>query len=368
MDTPFEIFLVAPPGLEPHLAQEARAAGFDPVPQTGGVAIRGGWDEAMRANLTLRGAVRVLVRFASFRAMHLAQLDKRARKVDWAAILRADVPVKVEAVCRASRIYHHKAAAQRIGRAIHETIGAPLAEDAPVRVLARIDDDLCTLSVDTTGEPLHRRGHKEAVGKAPLRENMAAMFLAECGFDGSQAVVDPMCGSGTFVLEAAEIAAGLQPGRSRAFAFEQLACFDPAAFAALRTPQPDRAPALRFFGSDRDQGAITGARANAARAGVSDWCRFDVAPVSALQPPETAPGLVMVNPPYGARIGERKLLFGLYGALGGVLKERFHGWRVGLVTSDGGLAKATGLPFLDPGAPVAHGGLKVTLWRTAPLP
>lgn len=368
MDTDFEIFLVALPGLEPWLAAEARAAGFAGVSeQPGGVALRGGWAEAMRANLSLRGAVRVLLRFASFRAMHLAQLDKRARKVDWAAVLRPDVPVKVEAVCRASRIYHHKAAAQRIGRAITETLGAPLSEEAELRILARIDDDLCTLSIDTTGEPLHRRGHKEAVGKAPLRETMAAMFLAECGFDGSQTVVDPMCGSGTFVLEAAEIAAGLMPGRSRAFAFEQLATFDPAAWAALKQPAPARTPDLRFHGSDRDQGAVSSARANAARAGVAGWCRFECHAVSAAEPPPGPPGLVMVNPPYGARIGDRKLLFGLYGALGGVLKERFRGWRLGMVTSDSGLAKATGLTFLDPGPPVAHGGLKVTLWRTGPL-
>lgn len=369
MDSDFEIFLVAPPGLEPHLAAEARAAGFDGVTeQPGGVILRSSWAEAMRANLDLRGAVRVLVRFASFRAMHLAQLDKRARKVDWASLLRPDVPVRVEAVCRASRIYHHKAAAQRIGRAITETLGAPLAEDAAIRILARIDDDLCTLSIDTTGEPLHKRGHKEFVGKAPLRESMAAMFLAECGFDGTQPVIDPMCGSGTFVIEAAEIAAGLQPGRSRAFAFEQTAVFDATALAALRRPAPDRTAEPRFLGFDRDQGAIRGAQSNAARAGLADWCRFACQPLSALERPEGPPGLVMVNPPYGARIGDRKQLFGLYGALGTVLKERFAGWRVGIVTSDAGLAKATGLSFLDPGPQVAHGGLKVQLWRTAPLP
>jgi putative N6-adenine-specific DNA methylase len=109
------------------------------------------------------------------------------------------------------------------------------------------------------------------------------------------------------------------------------------------------------------------ARRNAAQAGVADRCRFECRPVRAIEPPEGGPGLVMVNPPYGARIGNRKALFSLYGALGAVLRERFQGWRVGLVTSDGGLARATMLPFLPTDPPVAHGGLKVTLWRTAAL-
>ncbi|MGD9863346.1 MAG: class I SAM-dependent RNA methyltransferase, partial [Pseudodonghicola sp.] len=197
-----------------------------------------------------------------------------------------------------------------------------------------------------------------------LRESMAALFLRQCGYSGTQVVVDPMCGSGTFVIEAAEIAAGLAPGRSRRFAFEDLAGFDAAAWDKMRAGAavPQRIPAQRFYGSDRDAGAVRMATENAERAGVADWCSFTQMPFSDLVRPEGAPGLVMVNPPYGARIGNKKLLYGLYGALGGVLKDRFAGWRVGLVTSEPGLAKATGLPFDPPGPPVAHGGLKVKLY------
>src|SRR5690606_17220919 len=167
----------------------------------------------------------ILARIASFRAMHLAQLDKRARKLDWPAFLRADVPVQVEASCKRSRIYHAGAAAQRVAKAIAETIGAPIAEDAALRVVVRIEDDLVTISLDTTGESLHKRGFKEAVSKAPMRETMAAMFLRQCGYTGAEPVLDPMCGSGTFPIEAAEIALGLLPGRARAFAFEHLPGF-----------------------------------------------------------------------------------------------------------------------------------------------
>ncbi|PKQ10543.1 MAG: RNA methyltransferase [Alphaproteobacteria bacterium HGW-Alphaproteobacteria-1] len=364
----FEIFLATAPGLEAALAEETRALGFASVSEVpGGVTLTGGWPEVWRANLALRGASRVLARIGEFRAFHLAQLDKRARKFDWGAVLRADVPVKVEVTCRRSKIYHAGAATERIGRAISETLGVPEGGDGAIRVMARIEDDLVSLSVDTSGEPLHRRGHKEAVGKAPLRETMAAPFLWLCGFDGGGPVLDPMCGSGTFPIEAAEIAAGLMPGRDRRFAFEDLATFDADAWQAMKAGGAPREVCAIFQGYDRDAGVVRMAMANAARAGVSDHTRFACQPISALTRPDGPPGLVMINPPYGARIGERKLLFGLYGSLGEVLRREMRGWRVGLVTSDGGLARATGLPFLPPGPPVAHGGLKVTLWRTGPL-
>ncbi len=364
----FEIFLVTPPGLESALAEEASAAGFavaGTIP--GGVTLTGGWAEVWRANLTLRGATRVLARIGEFRAFHLAQLDKRARKFDWGSVLRPDVPVRVETTVKKSKIYHAGAATQRIERAISEELGAPIAADAPVQIKVRIDDNLVTISVDTSGESLHKRGFKEFVGKAAMRENMAALFLRQAGFRGDEPVVDPMCGSGTFIIEAAEIAAGLMPGRSRSFAFEQLASFDAGAWDGLKTSEP-RAPEARFYGYDRDAGAVKGASANAERAGVAEFASFTRAPLSDLTPPDGPPGLLICNPPYGARIGERKLLFGLYASFGQVLKERFSGWRAAIITSDGGLAKATGLPFLPQGEPVAHGGLKVKLYQTAPLP
>jgi putative N6-adenine-specific DNA methylase len=312
----------------------------------------------------------VLARIASFRAMHLAQLDKRARKIAWAEVLRADIPVKVEATCRASRIYHAGAAAERVATAIREELGAPvvedLAEDEGLRLLVRIMDDLCTISVDTSGALLHKRGHKEEVGKAPMRETLAALFLRDCGFKGTEPVLDPMCGSGTFVIEAAEIAAGFAPGRSRAFAFERLAGFDAAAWARMRAAD-GQGTSLRFHGFDRDAGAVRMATANAARAGVADLCTFAQGDVADLARPEGPPGLVIVNPPYGTRIGNRKLLFAVHARLGAALKERFGGWRVGLVTSDESLARASGLPFGPPGPHIPHGGLKVRLWQTRAL-
>ncbi|MFW2544558.1 THUMP domain-containing class I SAM-dependent RNA methyltransferase [Primorskyibacter sp. 2E107] len=365
---PFEIFLAALPGLEPVLKAEAEAIGLpSPVAVPGGVTLRGDWRTVWQANLHLRGASRVLARIGEFRAFHLAQLDKRARKFDWAAHLRPDIPVRVEVSCKASKIYHDRAAKQRIETAITETLGVPLAEDAPIRIMARIDDNLVTFSLDTSGAPLHRRGHKEAVNKAPLRETLAALFLRACGFDGTRPVLDPMCGSGTFVLEAAEIALGLAPGRSRQFAFEDFASFDAQAWAAMKEAAAPRGAAPTFYGSDRDDGAIRMSQANAQRAGVQDVCQFTRCPVSEVQRPDGPPGLIMVNPPYGARIGNRKLLFALYGALGQVARERFAGWRLGMVTSDPGLAKSTGLTFSTVSQPIPHGGLKIRLYQTGPI-
>lgn len=367
-DTPdFEIFLATLPGMEPTLADEARELGFaNPTVQPGGVSILDGWPEVWRANIMLRGASRVLARIGSFRAMHLAQLDKRARKFPWAETLRPGAVVKVETTCHRSRIYHAGAATQRIETALKEEAGATIAADAPLRIMARIEDDLVTISLDTSGEPLHKRGHKQAVGKAPMRETLAALFLRQCGYTGGEPVLDPMCGSGTFVIEAAEIAMTLPPGRGRAFAFEDLASIDAKAVAALR--QGTRKPTgMTFYGSDRDQGAVRMAGQNAERAGVADVTRFACRPISDLERPEGPPGLVIVNPPYGARIGDKKPLFGLHASLGRVLTERFSGWRVGIITTEPQLARATGLPFLTPGPPIPHGGLKVRLYQTAAL-
>lgn len=366
-DTQMDIFLVATPGLEKPLADEARAAGFAGAQQVpGGVNLRGGWPDVWRANLTLRGATRVLARIAEFRAMHPAQLDKRARKVNWAAVLRPDMPVRVDATSRKSRIYHAGAAASRVERAIAEELGAKIAKDAAIVVKVRIEDDLCTISVDTTGESLHKRGHKEAVNKAPMRETMAAMFLREAGYDGRETVYDPMCGSGTFAIEAAEIATGLLPGRTRGFAFEQLANFDLAVWAGIKATAP-KDTNLRFYGSDRDAGAIKMSIANAQRAGVDAMTTFTCAPIRDAAPPDGAQGLVIVNPPYGARISNKGPLYALYAEFGDAMRSRFSGWRVAMVTTQPGLVKAANLPFQPPGPIVAHGGLKVRMWQTKPL-
>ena len=226
---------------------------------------------------------------------------------------------------------------------------------------------MCTVGIDTSGELLHKRGHKQAVNKAPMRETLASLFLRQCGFDGSEPVVDPMCGSGTFVIEAAEIAAGLQPGRSRHFAFEQLASFDAAAWQRMREAHGARHAGVALLRQRPRRGAIRMSRANAARAGVADFTEFSNTPSRTHGAPGP-PGLVIVNPPYGDRIGEKGRVQVALPRARATLLTRFAGWRVGLITSEEQLAKATGLPFALTAEPVLHGGLRVTLFRTGPLP
>ncbi|MBR0655462.1 THUMP domain-containing class I SAM-dependent RNA methyltransferase [Plastoroseomonas arctica] len=364
----FDIFLATAPGLEAMLCAEVRGKGFkQPKGVPGGVVTRGGWPEVWRANLWLRGAGRVLARIDAFHVTHLAQLDARARRVPWDSVLRPDVPFRVEAACASSRIYHSGAAAERVATAIRETLGAPQSEEDAILVRVRIEDDHCTISVDTSGEPLHKRGYKQAVNAAPMRETMAALFLQQCGYDGREPMLDPMCGSGTFVIEAAEIAARLNPGRARAFAFERLATFDAETWARMRGVRREPLPPQGCHGSDRDAGAVAMSMANAERAGVAEITAFRQAAISDATPPGDRPGLVIVNPPYGNRLGDGAALLPLYQAFGNVMTRRFAGWRVGIIASDARLAQATGLPFLPTTPPVPHGGLRVTLYQTGPL-
>ena len=174
----------------------------------------------------------------------------------------------------------------------------------------------------------------------------------------------PIC---TLPMEAAEIAAGLQPGRSRTFAFERLASYDPEAWQGLHRDDEVNATGVHFYGYDRDDGAIRISRANAERAGVSDLIAFQVQSVDQLTPPCAGPGLVIANPPYGARIGDVKQLKALYRTFGETVAAQFAGWRVGLVTNTESLAKATRLPFTHISDPVSHGGIKVKVYATDPL-
>lgn len=368
----FEIFLGTAPGLERLLLAEVIEAGFkNPKTVGGGVIITGGWPEVWRANLTLRGASKVLARFGTFRAFHLAQLDKRARKFPWSETLTRAASVKVEVVTnRKSKIYHAGAAVERLERAISEEFGAPIVKsvtEAEIVIKVRIDDNNLILSVDTSGEGLHKRGHKQAMGKAPLRETMAALALRACGYKGHEPVLDPMCGSGTFLIEAAEVARNLLAGRARSFAFEKLASFDSAQVKSLREHWKTKETEQRFYGSDRNVNVLGFAKENAARAGVEELCTFAPTPLSEVVRPEGPAGLVIVNPPYGARIGKKKDLFSLYSAFGDVMRDRFEGWRVGMITADDQLAQATKLPWQPVGAPIAHGGLKVRLYQTHAL-
>ena len=363
-----DIFLITAPGHEDVLAREAREKGFKVTDTSpGGVTLRGDWPAVWRANLQIRGAARVLARIHEFRALYLSQLEKNCVEFPWTDILPEGAMVAVEATCHKSKIYHAGAAKDRVGAALlaHGYTVVPVSGEETFSVRVRIDRDIVTVSLDTSGESLYKRGHKEAVNKAPMRETMAAMFLREAGFTGKEPLFDPMCGSGTFPIEAAEIARRLDPGRGRSFAFQALPNFDAKAFEAMRSPE--RPAQFATYGADRDQGAVTMSRANAERAGVADVASFALSQIGEATPPCDTPGLVITNPPYGGRIGNKTPLFGLYASFGERMKTQFAGWRVAMITTEAGLAKATGLPFKPAGPVVNHGGIKVRLWQTDAL-
>jgi putative N6-adenine-specific DNA methylase len=345
-----DAFAVTAPGLEPICAGEAAALGVRPKILEGGVAWRGSMESVARANLWLRTASRILLRVAEFKASAFFELELAARRVAWDRFLAPGSTVRFRVTCRKSKLYHSAAVAQRLADAVtrrmpgvkFETKKSADAEDddaesGPAQVfVVRLVHDVCTVSADTSGELLHRRGYRQQLAKAPLRETIAAAMLLAADWPGDVPLIDPMCGSGTIAIEAARIARRIAPGRDREFAFHAWPDFDAAEWTKLvegaRAGELPRS-AAPIAAADRDSGAIAAARANAARAGVEHDIAFTVAPVSALAA-HSGRGWLVSNPPYGVRVGERDRLRNLYAQLGNVARAKLEGWTVGLLLAD----------------------------------
>ena len=335
-----DLFVVCQPGLEPVAAAEIRALGLEGTAASGGVELKGDLRTAARLNLWLRTASRVLMRLGSFRATTFAQLVHEAKLLPWERALRRDVPVAMRVTCRKSKLYHSDAVAERLRAALALRAGFEPAggrEDDPGSQLfvARFDRDVCTVSADTSGALLHQRGYRLSPGPAPLRETLAAALLLASGWDGTEPLCDPMCGSGTLAIEGALIALGRAPGEGRTFAFQRWPKAPP--LESLPPPRPMR---VAIEATDLDAGAVKAAQDNAARAGV----QISIAQRALADMPAAAgAGLVAVNPPYGVRVGGD--LPALYRELGAVLRSRRPGWRLALVSPDDRLARAVGPDF-----------------------
>ncbi|MFI5235555.1 MAG: class I SAM-dependent RNA methyltransferase [Gemmatimonadales bacterium] len=219
----------------------------------------------------------------------------------------------------------------------------------PQQFLVRLHRDRVTVSVDSSGELLHRRGYRQQIGKAPLRETLAAAMLLSSGWDGAGPLVDPFCGSGTIPIEAALLARNIAPGIKRSFAFERWPEFDAAEWGTVKEQavNGERSTVNGVIcGSDRDAGAIAASRANAERAGIAADIDFQEQPLSALRTTGLATnGWLLTNPPYGVRIGEEAKLRDLYASLGSVARERLPGWTVGLLGANPALEGQIGLPL-----------------------
>lgn len=324
------LFAGVAPGLEAAAAEELVEAGFTGVePTVGGVAFEG---DPLRANRVLAVPTRILLRVAQFKARTFDQLVAGAAAVDWSPYggLTPDV------TCRKSRLYHSGAVAERL---------AGVVPPGPGALYARLMRDVCTLSVDTTGERLHRRGWRLENGPAPLRETLAAGILRLAGWRPGEALYDPMCGSGTLLIEAACRAAGLWPGRTRTFDCERWV--EPAPVG-----RGDAVETL-IVGGDRSAPAIEAARRNAERAGVE--VRFEVVDAKRASAPATS-GLVVCNPPYGRRAQGA----GAYRVLGERLRHDLAGWRAAILCPDEKKIAALGRPEKHV-FPLRNGGLKLSL-------
>ncbi len=369
---PLYIFVACPPGHETMLSAEVAALGYTGTPTPGGLELTGNLQTVYRLNWHSRLASRVLVRVGRFMAREFWQLHKQAAKLPWEQFLRPGQPVAVRATSHHARLFHSDAVAERVARAIGDRLGQPTplqspgeeeSDQPPATIIARLVDNQCTLSVDSSGALLHRRGWRQATAKAPLRETLAAWMLWHSGWDAVSPLLDPLCGSGTIAIEAALMARGVPAGTHRTFAFEQWPIHDAALWKYLRRPRRLAGPTPFILAADRDAGAMAAARANAERAGVADLIQFACQPLSALQAP-ALPGWLVTNPPYGHRLGED--VRDLYARLGQMARTHLAGWHVAALCPTPVLARAAGWDFAS-GAPTHNGGLAVRLLH-APYP
>lgn len=357
------VFAVAAPGLEPAVEEEAAALGWETRREEGGVALRGPEGLHQAANLHLRCASRVLLRLGDVRATDATTLTRGLAALEVSRVWDGRRPPRVSVTVHRSSVPEGAvlaAAARAWGLSQVERAGS-LEEDASeaLTLLLRLEGSTCTVSADTSGAPLYRRGYRQEIGRAPLRETLAASLLVFADYDGVEPLVDPMCGSGTFLIEGAWMSMHRAPGLEQGFGFERFPGFEPASWARLqaRAREASRpAPQGPLYGFDLNAGALGTARRNARRAGVT--LTLERRDVRTLTAPGTVPGLVVANPPYGKRVGEEGDLPGLYRALGRTLRGAFRGWRVALlVPEERALVQCLELPEAR-SVPVRNGGLR----------
>jgi len=348
---------VCAPGIEHLCAAELAAQEVD-IRRTlrGGVEFSATDRQLYAANLWCRTVTRIVVRLARFRAASFGELERQVEAVAFDRWLPDGTTPSLRVSSTASHLYHSGAVAERLVAML-----ASGPDPGPL-VVVRIVHDRFTISVDSSGEPLYRRGWRRDASKAPLRETLAAALVLASGWDCRAHLVDPFCGSGTIIIEAALLAAGRPPGEGRRFAFMDWPCFAPGTWASVagsaRGVSAGTASSPgEIVGSDRDAGAVAAAIANAERAGVLDRLSVRRESVSDAMTPAGGDGWIVTNPPYGKRLagGDLRDLFARFGA---VVDARFPGWTVVLLTADQRLASHSRLRF-DELFRTENGGLPV---------
>jgi putative N6-adenine-specific DNA methylase len=374
-----QAYAAAAPGFEPWLARELRSIGLAATEVEGGASFDGPIEGVYRANLLSRLASRVVVRLAEFRVRALGELARRTGAVPWEEWIPVGATLRIRASARKSRLYHTGAIAERVvegvGRRVRVDTGSvapdedgerPPVSDDGFLLLVRLAHDTCTISLDSSGTLLHRRGYRQAVAKAPVRETLAAAMLVSGGWRAADGLVDPFCGSGTIAIEAALVAREIAPGIARAFAFERWPRHDAGRWSALRDEARSRARTTApapILASDRDEGAVGAALDNARRAGVEADIQFSRAPLSAAPlGPDAA--WIVTNPPYGVRVGEAAGLRDLYASLGRILRERRR--PLVMLSADTALERQLGIR-LETVLATRNGGIPVRVRRAAPV-
>ena len=353
--TVYTYFATTSKGLEGVLADEIAALGGKRIEAgPGGVSFSGDRDLCYRANLWLRTANRVLINLSEFPAPTPEALYEGVKAVPWPDLFSVRNRIAVEASVRDSAITHSHFAAQKTKDAVvdrfRETVRTRPDVDlsAPdVRIHLRIVRDGCTLSLDTSGESLNRRGYRADPTDASLRETVAAGIVLLSGWDVKVPLRDPACGAGTILIEAALLATRIAPGLLRSsFGFQKLSEYRPKRWAELVADARDAvqpAGLVRIEGSDVSAEAIRGAARNARKAGVSDRISFRVQDISDVSPGDP-PGIILCNPPYGVRISGREgEIEGFYRDLGEALKKRSRGWTAFILSGNPAATKHIGL-------------------------
>jgi putative N6-adenine-specific DNA methylase len=367
-----QFFAPCPRGLESVLADELKALDAGNLaPTPGGVGFAGPSDLCYRVNLESRIASRVLWRVWQGPYRHEQDLYEAAAALPWRDWFSADRTIKVKVSAQQCPLTSLDFVTLRVKDAVCDAF-VNVARTRPsvdtanpdVRVDVFLDETRATFYLDTSGEPLFKRGFRTARAEAPLRENLAAGILKLAGWTPDQALLDPMCGGGTFLMEAAMIGRGIAPGLGRRFAFEKLNRFQDKSWRTLcdasRARQQMETP-LRIFGSDVNGNVLAAAKANLDAAGLADAVGLKQVSVLDLKPTAEA-GVIVMNPPYGVRTGEEADLAELYPRLGDVLKQRFAGWRACIFTADMRLPK---LIRLTPSrrTPLFNGALECRLYE-----
>ncbi|SFW28889.1 putative N6-adenine-specific DNA methylase [Nitrosovibrio sp. Nv17] len=309
----------------------------------GGVRFRGDWRTCYRANLESRIASRILWRLACLPYASENDVYEATRALPWSDWFDPALTLRVYVAAIQCPLRSLDFITLRIKDAVCDAFRAASGSRPSVdtlqpdmRIHGFLDARTFSLYLDTSGDALFKRGFRNEGGVAPIRENLAAGILALAGWQPGVPLLDPMCGGGTFLLEAAQRSLDIAPGSGRRFAFEKFKGFDPGLWAGVRrTALARQRPPVRqpLFGSDLHGTAVAAARANLSAAGLAEVVMLKQANVLEISAP-AASGILVANPPYGVRMGEPERLLVLYPALGSVLKKRFSGWRVYLFSAD----------------------------------